>query len=62
MTTPLPPPGPLTRERLAARLERLLPGKGREQLRQAILLDADAYGAHLIERHARPPEHNWGPR
>lgn len=53
--------GPLTRERLQSRLERHLPGKAMEPVRRAILLDADAYGAFLIERHARPPEHYWGP-
>ncbi len=58
--TPMGPDGPLTRERFSARLERRLPGKENEPVRRLILLDADAYGAFLIEMWARPDD-RWAP-
>lgn len=55
-------PQPMTREAFEARLRMVFAGNPKaERAIARILADADAYAAHMIEQHARPPSRHFGP-
>ena len=63
MTAPVPatPSVPSPRDRLIARLDKLLPGRAAEKARELILWDADEYAAWMAELVARPDD-RWEPK
>lgn len=63
MTIPTPSPAlpSSPRERMEARLRKLLRGPDAERAVAIILHDADAYAAQMAEEIARPDD-RWGPK
>lgn len=62
MTAPAADSPPMTpRDRMEARLNKILPGPGHEKNRWLVMGDADEYAAWMAEQVARPDE-RWGPK
>jgi hypothetical protein len=62
MTAPPPVPEPLPRpgrDRVESLLWSLLRGPDAPKARALILAAVDDHAAAMIERYARPPEHEW---